>query len=206
MFNTIRPAAAAAIFAGCTLFVSTAGAQATPLLNPFSIGISGGVAIPTGDLASGTSGGFPGVGTGYNVTGSLGIGLPVLPLSLRGDVSYNEFGGKYGPITANNADGIDASADVRVLNVTANVVLPVHLPVPIIGLSSYLIGGIGDYDVRFSPRTGGTISSRNFGFNIGAGVKVPLILFDAFIEARYNRVDQSNGGLAFVPITVGVMF
>jgi len=39
-----------------------------------------------------------------------------------------------------------------------------------------------------------------------AGVSVPFVLFDGFIEARYHHVNQDIGSMAFVPITVGVMF
>lgn len=191
-----------AILAGCVMVTSTAGAQG-PILSPVSIGIAGGVAVPTGHLADGTASGFAGVNTGFNVTGSVGVGLPFLPFSLRGEASYNGFDAK----SARQATvGEEINADVRVVNVTANIVLPVHLPVPTMVLSPYLIGGIGKYNVRFSPATSGSISSSNFGFNIGAGVKIPMIVFDAFVEARYHRVNQSNGYLAFVPITVGVMF
>lgn len=204
MFKPLTSAGAAAL-AGCMVFALTASAQATPLLNPFTIGISGGVAVPTGDFAMGTSSGFPGVNTGYNVTGSLGVGLPVLPFLLRGDVSYNGFNGKYVPPSP-NANGINPYADVRVVDVTADVIVPFHLPVPAAMLRPYLMGGIGEYNVRFSPKTGPSIASSNSGFNVGAGVKIPLVAFDAFIEARYHRVNQGNGSLAFVPVTVGVMF
>jgi hypothetical protein len=202
MFSTAKSVAGAMI-AGCFAFSAMAGAQGTSLIKPISIGISGGVSIPMEDLSNGSSDGFSGVNTGYNVTGSLGVGLPVLPFSLRGDVSYNGFGSK-NAMFAEGSGGFNA--DVRVISVTANVVFPIKLPVPTPVLEPYLIGGIGDYNVRFSPTAGGSASSSDFGFNLGAGVKVPLIVFDAFVEARYHHVNQSNGSLAFVPITVGVMF
>lgn len=206
MFSTPKFMAVAMVASGLAFGGSIAAAQgATSLVKPISIGISGGVSIPTGGLADGTYGGFSGVNTGYNVTGSLAIGIPVVPFGLRADVSYNNFGTK----NASFVVGGDAvvpgyNADARVLGVTANVVLPLHLPAPI--LEPYLIGGVGEYNVRLSPTTGGSTSQSNFGFNIGAGVKLPLVLFSTFVEARYNRVNQNNGSMAFTPITVGVMF
>jgi len=194
--------AAAMVFMGSVLGASVAFAQGTSLIDPISIGISGGVSVPMSELANG-SGEFTGVNTGYNVTGSLGIGLPVVPFSLRADVAYNGFASKNVQFPATNP-GNRFNADARVLGFTANVVFPIHLPAPIV--RPYLIGGAGVYDVRISPTTGGSTSQSNFGFNIGAGVSVPFVLFDGFVEARYHHVNQSGGTMAFVPITVGVMF
>ncbi|HEY5086628.1 MAG TPA: hypothetical protein VII66_04630, partial [Gemmatimonadaceae bacterium] len=60
--------------------VSIASAQgATSLTKPISLGISAGASIPTGEFSNGGSGGFTGVNTGYNITGSLSVGLPVVP-------------------------------------------------------------------------------------------------------------------------------
>ena len=204
MFNAARYAAAMFVV-GVTFSGSVAGAQgATSVVKPISIGISGGASIPMSDLANGT-GGFTGVNTGYNVTGSLAIGLPVVPFGLRGDVAYNGFGGKNVTFAQLAGNGGGAyNADARIVSVTANVVFPLHLPAPI--LEPYLIGGIGDYNVRLSPTTGGSTSQSNFGFNVGAGMKLPLVLFSTFVEARYNRVNQNGGSMAFMPITVGVMF
>jgi opacity protein-like surface antigen len=193
-----------AFVASVALRASTAmGQGSTSLVKPISIGISGGVSVPTGDLANG-SGGFTGVNTGYNVTGSIAVGLPVLPLGLRGDVSYNGFGSKNGQFA--QADGASGpySANVKVIGATANVVYSLPLPAPIV--TPYAIAGIGMYDVRTSPTVGSSTSKTDFGYNIGAGVKIPLVAFNAFVEARYHHVSQSNGSVSFVPITVGVMF
>ena len=206
MLNAGRRVAAVAIvaLAGFTLCARTAIAQgSTSVVSPITFGISGGVSVPMEDLADGSRG-FTGVNTGYNVTGSLGIGLPALPFSLRADASYNGFGTKNFSFAAMVPQS-GFNADARVLGFTANVVFPIHpLPTPII--HPYLIGGAGVYNVRISPTTGGSTSQSNFGFNLGAGVSVPFVLFDGFIEARYHHVTQDNGSIAFVPITVGVMF
>jgi opacity protein-like surface antigen len=203
MFRSVK-SVTGTMFAVCVAFCPIAGAQGTSVVSPISIGISGGVSIPTEDLSNGSSDGFSGVNTGYNVTGSLGIGLPVVPFSLRGDVSYNGFDSKN--VASAPGGPVALNADVRVVGVTANIVFPISLPVPTPVLRPYLIGGIGDYSVRFSPKTGGSTSNSDFGYNIGAGVTIPLVVFDAFIEARYHHVNQSDRSVAFVPITVGVMF
>ena len=56
-----------------------------------------------------------------------------------------------------------------------------------------------------SSLTGGA-ASNHFGFNAGAGLNVPLLVFKAFVEARYNRISETGGSTSFVPVTVGVMF
>jgi opacity protein-like surface antigen len=204
MYGMPKFTVVAMVVAGLAFGGSIAAAQgAASIVKPISIGISGGVSIPMGDLADGSSGGFSGVNTGYNVTGSLAIGLPVVPFGLRADVAYNGFGTKNMSFPA-DVGNTGYNADARVLGFTANVVFPLHLPAPI--LQPYLIGGVGEYNVRLSPTTGGSTSQSNFGYNVGAGVKLPLVLFSAFVEARYNRVSQNNGSMAFMPITVGVMF
>lgn len=176
---------------------------ATSIAKPISIGISGGVAIPNGELSNGTSGGFTGVNTGYNVTGSLVVAVPILPFEIRGDAAYNGFGAKDFSFSGNEGQQ-SYNADVRVLGFTANIVYPFPIPTPIV--RPYIIGGIGDYNVRISPTSGGSTSQSNFGYNLGAGVKVSLVGFNAFVEARYHHVNQDQGSIGFTPITVGVMF
>lgn len=204
MLNSARLVAVTMIMSATTFGGSIAHAQgATSIVKPISIGLSGGVAAPSGDLMNGT-GGFTGVNSGYDVTGSLSIGLPVIPFGLRGDVSYNGFGHKNVSFFGGGQNSSPFNADVRIVDYTANVVFPLHLPAPIV--EPYVIGGIGEYNVRISPTTGGSTSQTSFGFNVGAGVKLPLVLFSAFVEARYNQIDQNGSTMAFTPITVGVMF
>jgi hypothetical protein len=195
------------ITAGVVFTASTAMAQGTTsLVKPVSVGISAGVAVPTGDLSDGGNSGFSGVNTGYNVTGSIAIGLPVVPFGLRGDVAYNSFGTKnlqFSHPDGGLPDGV-YNADASVLGFTANIVYQLPLPEPV--LKPYLIGGAGVYDVKLSPTTGGSVSQNNFGYNIGAGVTVPLVAVNTFVEVRYHHVSQDNGSMSFVPITVGVMF
>jgi hypothetical protein len=198
-----RIAAFAAVLGVTVLAAVNSGAQAaTSFTKPISVGISGGVAVPNGDFASGTSGGFTGVNTGYNITGSIAVALPVLPFEIRGDAAYDGFGTKNGAF-ANGPSG-SYNADARVFSLTANIVYPFPIPTPIV--RPYIIGGIGDYNVRLSPTVGGSVSQSDFGYNIGAGIKVALVGFNGFIEARYHHANQDRPGVSFTPITVGIMF
>lgn len=193
--------AVGAMIAGAAGCASTAGAQAaTSLVKPISLGISGGAAIPTGSLSDGAN-------TGYNVTGSIAVGLTGLPFSIRGDAAFNSFGVKDNIVNSVGAD----NANARILGFTGNLVLP--LPLQGTVLRPYLIGGVGLYNVRYSSSInsgGGNLSAsqseNRVGFNFGGGLTIPLAGFNAFIEARYHRVSTDNGSTAFVPITFGVMF
>lgn len=175
------------------IVVSTAAVASaqgvTTATKPFSLGVSGGAAIPTGDLANSFN-------TGYNVGGHVALGAPGLPIGFRGDVNYDNFGSKG-----------SGNGSAHIWSYTANAVLGIPV-VP--GLSPYLIGGIGGFKPGASYTSGGTTftasSGTKFGFDVGAGLTIPLSGFNAFVEARYNRFNDGAGSTSFVPITFGVMF
>lgn len=154
-------------------------------LKPFSLGIAGGATQPMSDLKDGAD-------MGYNGTVALGINVPLIPLGLRIDGAYNQFGAKAG-----------IPGKLRVVSATGNVVWRL----PSVVISPYLIGGAGLYMSQVSS-SGLTSSptSNNFGWNAGAGLNLPLSVFHAFVEARYNRVKTDTGHMEFVPVTFGIMF
>ncbi|MEO8579896.1 MAG: hypothetical protein ABI469_06590 [Gemmatimonadales bacterium] len=159
-------------------------AQIPGLVKPFQLGIAGGAAQPMSDLKTSND-------MGYNGTVALGINLPLIPVGLRIDGAYNQFGQKAG------------GPKLHVMSATGNVVWRL----PSVGLSPYLIGGAGLYasaaEVTGLPKA----TSNDFGWNAGAGVALPLTVFKAFVEARYNSVSVNGGGkMEFVPITFGIMF
>lgn len=172
----------------------------TSPIKPFSFGVSGGAAIPVGDLSNGTN-------TGYNITGSLALALPAVPFGIRGDAAFNSFGVNQDVANSLGAD----NGNIRILGFTGNIVLP--LPLQGTVLRPYVIGGAGLYTLRASASltsggssSSGSISENDFGFNIGGGLTIPLSGFNTFIEARYHRVNSGGGSTSFVPITFGVMF
>ena len=67
-------------------------------------------------------------------------------------------------------------AKLHVISATGNVVYRL----PSIGISPYVIAG--------------------------AGINLPLSVFKAFVEARYNSVKTDTGKMEFVPVTFGIMF
>ena len=168
-----------------------AGAQGvTSSTKPFSLGLSGGASIPTGDLSDY-------VNTGYNVGGHVALATPTLPIGFRGDVNYDNFGAKG-----------SGNSNVHVWSYTANAVYDVPT---MTGIRPYIIGGIGGFTPGSSTSAGSTTysasGSTKFGFDVGGGLTIPLSGFNAFIEARYNHFNNDGGGsTSFIPITFGVMF
>jgi opacity protein-like surface antigen len=159
--------------------------------NPFQIGASAGVAIPTGDLGNVTN-------TGYNVAVAVGYKPQLMPIGIRLEAAYNQFGSSIG------------GGNINIPAFTGNVVYELPLGT---SFSPYAIGGIGLYRPSADFTGGGSTTAENdFGWNIGGGIKIPLSGFQTFIEARYNSLNISggtaNGGGTgtFIPITFGVMF
>jgi opacity protein-like surface antigen len=177
--------AAAAMVAGA----NPAQAQA---YNPFQIGASAGVAIPTGDLGTATN-------LGYNVAVAVGYKPQLTPIGVRLEAAYNQFGFDTG------------GGSINIPAFTGNLVYELPL-----GMSfrPYAIGGVGLYRPSAGFTGGGNTDAENdFGWNIGGGIKIPLTSsFETFVEARYNSLNigggTANGGgtATFIPITVGVMF
>jgi hypothetical protein len=159
-----------------------ANAQVATILKPVQIGVALGAAVPLSDLGNSFN-------TGFNVTGTIAINVPLLPVGFRIDAAYNQFSAKG-----------TSNVNAKIAGVSGNVVFGM----PGVVITPYFIGGVGYY--RVSSSATGSVASNNFGFNAGAGLKIPLLVFAAFIEARYNRVSENGGSTSFIPVTVGVMF
>ncbi len=172
------------MLAGLAISVPAQNASAQDM-NPFEIGGALGAAIPTGDLGDFTD-------MGYNATFILGYNPTFLPVGIRFDAAYNEFG-------VTNVD----NANVNIPSFTANAIFKL----PTGGFTPYVIGGVGLY------RPGGEIfgqsgSENAFGWNVGGGISMPLSGFKVFVEARFNNVsgDNNRSDWSFVPITFGAIF
>jgi hypothetical protein len=153
------------------------------LVKPFQLGIAGGASQPMSDLKDAAD-------LGYNGTVAMGINLPFIPVGLRIDGAYNQFGQKAG-----------IPAKLHVVSATGNVVWRL----PSVGISPYLIGGAGLY-MSTADVSGTTQTDNNLGWNAGAGINLPLSVFKAFVEARYNSYSTNGASVKFVPVTLGIMF
>ncbi|MFL5465388.1 MAG: outer membrane protein [Gemmatimonadaceae bacterium] len=154
------------------------------MLKPFQLGIAGGATQPMSETSDAAS-------LGYNGTVAMGINLPFIPVGLRIDGAYNQFGEK---------DNIGFKT--RTVSATGNVVWRL----PSVGISPYVIGGAGLYMVSVTPTGADAVTENHLGWNAGAGINLPLSVFKAFVEARYNRVSLDGGSMQFVPVTLGIMF
>jgi len=154
--------------------------------NPFQIGASGGIAFPTSDLSTGTN-------TGYNIGVLVGYKPQAMPISLRAEAAYNQFGFTNG------------GGSINIPAFTGNVLYELPLGM---SFTPYAIGGAGLYRLSAGFNGGGSTTAENdFGWNIGGGIKIPLSTsFETFVEARYNRVSTSGNAATFIPVTVGIMF
>ena len=154
------------------------------VLKPFSLGIAGGATQPMSDLKTSTD-------IGYNGTVAMAINLPFIPVGLRVDGAYNQFGQKAG-----------VPAKLHVMSATGNVVWRL----PNIGIAPYLIGGAGLYSTAATVSGAASQTDNHLGWNAGAGINLPLSVFHAFVEARYNSYSTDAGTAKFVPVTLGIMF
>lgn len=162
---------------------ATASAQSS-----FEIGGGLGAAVPLGELADVTN-------MGYNATVFVGFNPVFLPVGLRFEAAYNEFG-------IDEDFGVDGN--VNIPSFTANAIFKL----PTGGFTPYLIGGAGLY--RLGGEVFGTTadSENRFGWNVGGGISMPLSGFKVFLEARYNSALGKDGdpALNFVPIVFGASF
>jgi hypothetical protein len=143
-----------------------------------SFSIAAGASLPTGDAADGLK-------MGYNATVGLGFKPLLVPVGVRVEGMFNSF----------EFDGADVSQ--RVMALTGNATYTI-LP------QLYAIGGVGMYNSKAS--VSGSESSSDFGFNIGAGINIPLTGFGTYVEARYHHVPVEGGNFTFVPVTFGIRF
>lgn len=165
--------------------VMLAGAKVSAQsMNPVSLGVAAGAAIPIGDFSDAYN-------TGYNGTVSLGLSSVGSPLGLRFEGAYNKFLGR---------SDIGNQPDARVISGTANLVYSL----PGAGIRPYLIGGGGYYGLKVDLPS--VASTNKFGINGGVGAMFPLSGFNAYVEARVHNVFTDVSSTQFVPVTFGVIF
>jgi opacity protein-like surface antigen len=86
---------------------------------------------------------------------------------------------------------------------SANANLVYNLPGT--GMTPYLIGGAGIYNLKLDLEGSNDPDSQNkFGVNGGIGASFPLSGFNAFIEARYHHVFSDNNATQFIPVVFGI--
>ncbi|CAN5790903.1 hypothetical protein BH23GEM6_BH23GEM6_01510 [soil metagenome] len=180
----MKKIAFATMVAALAAFAAPADAQ----VRPYQISIAGGPSFPTGELKDEA-------GTGYNVQGSVGFGVRMLPIGLRADLLWQEF-----PLS-----GVDGH--FRQIGGLLNGVFALPLP----QLQPYALAGVGVINHR-EPETphGGHAhegqSSTDFGFNAGAGVQFPFAGMSGFAEVRWLNLVGGNSEARSIPVTIGIRF
>ena len=155
------------------------GSEVAQAQRPLTFGISGGLSLPTSDMADR-------VETGWNAAAALNYNFPLSNLGVRFEGFWNQFSGE------------GANPDLRILGGAVNAFY--HLGG--IGIRPYVIGGIGSYNAKFDEGE----STTDLGINAGGGIKFALAGMSAFAEARYHAVDTDIGDFQFVPIVFGIEF
>lgn len=173
------------------LAVATIALTATASAASAQIGLSlaGGPTVAMGALSDVTD-------MGYHAQLSAGLSVPLLPFGVRVDGMFTQF-----PETGEGGD-------FRVLSGSVNGVLSM----PSIGITPYLIGGVGVYnskwieDENLGHDHGEEASTTNVGANIGAGVRFALPGLAVFGEARLHNLFNEGEATRFAPISLGIRF
>jgi hypothetical protein len=190
---------------GLTLGATAGALRSQVAVSPIHFGVIGGTTIPVGDFRNFAN-------TGWNAGVLLTVSVPLVPISFRIDGQWQQLSGR----VMHASDGEpDDQTNFRLIDGTANAVYTFGSVLPV---KFYLIGGGGVYYGRARDDAfPHTESATKFGVNGGAGVKLQLIGFAAFVEARYHYIvhgeellshvgGSGSGGLSIVPISAGIVF
>jgi hypothetical protein len=158
-------------------------AAASPASAQIGFGIAGGPSFGLGDS-------FSAYDMGYHVQGSASLSIPLIPIGVRVDGLYNRF----------PSDG----ATFQTLGGSVNGILSI----PSVGITPYVIGGVGMYKNKVDFENNDDTSTTDFGVNIGAGVKLGLPGLGVYVEGRLHNIfgDEGAGSLRFAPLSIGLKF
>ena len=170
-----------------SLLLVGASAADAQFASPIRFNVNAGVALPVGNFSDVNGGAAQ---TGFQIGAGLELHAPLMPVGLRFDGAYDRMG----------IEGFDANWSIWSL--TANAVLsPMASPL-------YFIGGIGYYstDITGNDVLGNPSAQSDVGFNLGAGLSLPLTGFSTFIEARWNNINTEGDNVQYIPIVFGIRF
>lgn len=182
-------------FAAVVCMVATAGVASAQAAKTVSIGISGGLSMPMGDLSNVAE-------SGYNITGHYFYRPANAKRVLyRGDVSFDAWG-------ANTTVGTAVlSGSLRSIGFMGNVVISAGDRTS--SMRPYLLvgGGLARTSATYDGAAAGFKSSdTNLGVQGGAGLEFSLSGMSTFLEAKYVYALQETSDWTYVPITFGIRF
>jgi hypothetical protein len=138
----------------------------------------GGLDTPMGDFGDAAE-------AGWHLMAGMQLGVPSIPIALRGDGGYHSFG--------------QAAAAPSVDMLSGNLSLVFNLPG--VGLVPYVLGGVGAYRTSVE----GLDATSDNGFHLAFGVNIGAIGFGGFGEVRFIDVNRDLGGDArFITATLGL--
>ena len=171
--------------ASALAFVAAVSLPATASAQSANFNLAGGFSLANGNFGQRNDAGYSiGVGIGMTQAGS--------PLSFRADGIYNEFNTK-ADVGKSRAGGVIASVLYDFVMKDA-------------AFTPYAIGGVGLYSTKEADLINDE-SDTNVGWSLGAGIRIPLSGFSAYIESRYHSISSApRGGVAFAPVVFGLRF
>ena len=187
---------------GVLLLTSVPPTVASGQFYHVTLGVAGGLTVPTGNSTT------P-IQTGFNGQAYVLVRLlPFLPV-LRFNLGYSHYAFK---------DALDSAAGAgyngksrQVLSGLGELSLPLFKIGPV---RPYVLAGVGAFHVRTSADSaavGKTQTSFNFGIDGGGGLSLALGRFSAFAEGRVQNVYTKAGGfiksakqIQAVPVSFGL--
>lgn len=154
----------------------------TTLQAQVSLGVGGGVTIPTGDLADAAK-------TGWHGLANVGYTLPS-GLGFRGDLFYGQ---------NSIEDNQLVSGNFKLAGGFGNIIYNF----PSQGVRPYVIGTVGMLNTKFEDLDG----ESDLVFGGGAGVRFRAGTdANIFAEARYLIINSDPDSQKIIPITLGISF
>ena len=160
--------------------------------NPLKFTIFGGAALPSGTARDDLK-------TGYSVGGAADLRAPLMPVGLRGELTYSSMDAK--------DTGGAGSASMSNLGGNANVVF--WLPSAGSPLTAYITGGPTYGHLKAKASSGSlstSVSEDHWGFNAGAGIDFGLGGLSTRLDVRYVQLSTDGDSFKTIPITFGITF
>ncbi len=169
------------LVAATALLLAASGTATAQMSAPTPFGVSGGVALPTGDFGETAD-------LGFHIGGHWQAGLgEKFKLRLNLDL------GRYGL-----SDGVDGSW--MLIGGMANLVYPIQTSS---ALKPYLLGGIGMYNWKIDIDGLGSTDDTDLAFNFGVGYDFGKRYFT---EVKYVVIDTDGTSINTLPVTIGIRF
>ena len=161
--------------------------------NPLKFTIFAGAAMPSGDIRDELK-------TGYTLGGAVDLRAPLMPVGLRGELTYSK-------LDAKDTQGLES---VNMTETGGNLNAVLWMPSAGAPLTAYLTAGPTYAHVSANVSGGGvdqSASDNRFGFNVGGGIDFRLSGLSTRLDVRYMQISM-DGGDSFktIPITFGITF